>query len=142
MRRSNLEQQKGPRKLKLTEEQIQLLREPHLAYVATVNRDGSPQVTPVWVDTDGEAILFTTARGRLKCRNLERDPRVSITVVDAAKPEDRTLIARGQAVLSEEGALAHIDRLSRKYNHKPWVAVPGQTRVIVRVVPDRITTAD
>jgi len=96
----------------------------------------------VWVDTDGEAILFNTARGRLKCRNLERDPRVSITVVDAAMPEDRTLIARGRAVLTEEGGLAHIDRLSRKYNHKPWVAVPGQTRVIVRVVPDRITTAD
>jgi PPOX class probable F420-dependent enzyme len=142
MRRSDLEAKKGARTLKLTAEQAQLLRETHLAYVATVNRDGSPQVTPVWVDTDGEAILFNTARGRLKCRNLERDPRVSITVVDAANPVSRTLIARGRAVLIEEGALTHIDRLSRKYDHKPWVPVPGQTRVIVRVVPDRITAAD
>jgi PPOX class probable F420-dependent enzyme len=142
MRRPDLEPQKGPRKLKLNAEQIRLLREPHLAYVATVNRDGSPQVTPVWVDTDGEAILFNTARGRLKCRNLERDPRVSIAVVDAANPDSRTLIARGRAVLIEEGALAHIDLLSRKYDHKQWVAVPGQTRVIVRVLPDRISSAD
>jgi len=128
--------------LKLSEEQLQLLREPHLAYVATVNRDGSPQVTPVWVDTDGEAILFNTARGRLKCRNLERDPRVSITVVDAANPESRTLIARGRAVLTEEGALMHIDLLSRKYDHKPWAVVPGQTCVIVRVIPERMTAAE
>jgi len=128
--------------LKLSAEQVQLLREPHLAYVATVNRDGSPQVTPVWVDTDGEAILFNTARGRLKCRNLERDPRVSISVVDVSKKKNHTMIARGRAVLIEEGALPHIDLLSRKYDHKPWVPVPGQTRVMVRVVPDRITTAD
>jgi len=142
MRGSDLEPTKGPRKLKLSEQQIQLLREPHLAYVATVNRDGSPQVTPVWVDTDGEAILFNTARGRLKCRNLERDPRVSITVVDPANPVSRTVIARGRAELIEEGALMHIDLLSRKYDHEPWVAVPGQERVIVRVLPDRITEAD
>ena len=63
-------------------------------------------------------------------------------MVDAANPVSRTLIARGRAVLIEEGALPHIDRLSRKYDHKPWVPVPGQTRVIVRVVPDRITAAD
>jgi len=127
--------------MKLNAEQVQLLREPHIAFVATVNEDGSPQVTPVWVDTDGEAIVFNTARGRVKWRNLERDPRISISVVDAANPETRTLIARGRAVLSEEGGLEHIDFLSRKYNGEPWVPVAGQTRVIVRVVPDRVSEA-
>ena len=127
--------------MKLSADQVQLLREQHLAYVATVNLDGSPQVTPVWVDTDGEAILFNTARGRLKWRNLERDPRVSLTVVDAANPQSRTLIARGRAVLSEEGGLEHIDFLSQKYDGKPWIPVPGQRRVIVRVLPDRVSTA-
>ena len=127
--------------MKLSAEQVKLLRETHIAFVATVNRDGSPQVTPVWIDTDGEAIVFNTARGRVKCRNLERDPRVSIAVVDAANPETRTLIARGTAVLSEEGALEHIDFLSRKYGGKPWVPVAGQTRVIVRVLPDRVSEA-
>jgi PPOX class probable F420-dependent enzyme len=128
--------------MKLSAEQVQLLRETHIAFVGTVNRDGSPQVTPVWIDTDGEAIVFNTARGRVKCRNLERDPRVSISVVDAANPETRTLYARGRAVLSEEGGLEHIDSLSRKYAGKPWVPVPGQTRVIVRVLPDRISEAE
>ena len=128
--------------MKLTPELIELLREPHLAYVATVNRDGSPQVTPVWVDTDGEAIVFNTARGRLKWRNLERDPRVAVTVVDVSSPEARVLIARGRAELIEEGALEHMDTLSRKYDGKPWTAVPGQTRVIVRVIPERITGAE
>jgi PPOX class probable F420-dependent enzyme len=142
MCRSDLETQEGPRKLSLSDEHLRLLRETHLAYVATVNGDGSPQVTPVWVDTDGEAILFNTARGRLKYRNLERDPRVSITVVDAAHPVSRTLIARGRASLIEEGGLEHIDFLSRKYDGKPWVPVPGQTRVIVRVLPDRVTSAE
>jgi len=142
VRGPDLGPQKGVRKLKLTAEQLQLLREPHLAYVATANRDGSPQVTPVWVDTDGEAIVFNTARGRLKWRNLERDPRVSITVVDPANPETRVIIAKGRAVLIQEGALEHMDGLSRKYDGKPWTPVPGQVRVIVKVVPDRITGAD
>ena len=128
--------------MKLTPELIELLREPHLAYVATVNRDGSPQVTPVWVDTDGEAIVFNTARGRLKWRNLERDPRAAVTVVDVSSPEGRVLIARGRAELIEDGALEHMDTLSRKYDGKPWTAVPGQTRVIVRVIPERITGAE
>src|SRR6266571_3110579 len=106
----------------LSADQVQLLREPHLAFVATVNPDGSPQVTPVWVDTDGEAILFNTARGRIKCRNLERDCRVAITVADAAQPQTRTLVARGKAEIVDEGALAHIDFLSHKYEGRPWVA--------------------
>ena len=93
----------------------------------------------MWVDTDGEAIIFNTARGRLKWRNLGRDPRVSINVVDPANPETRVIIARGRAELIEDGALEHMDGLSRKYDGKPWAAVPGQTRVIVRVVPDKIT---
>jgi PPOX class probable F420-dependent enzyme len=131
-----------PSEVKLSADQVALLREPHLAYVATVNRDGSPQVTPVWVDTDGEAIIFNTARGRLKWRNLERDRRAAVTVVDVGDPEGRVLIARGRAELIEDGALEHMDTLSRKYDGKPWTAVPGQTRVIVRVIPDRITTAD
>ncbi len=142
MRGPDLGPQTGLRKLKLNPEQVQLLRETHLAYVATTNRDGSPQVTPVWVDTDGEAIIFNTARGRLKWRNLERDPRVAITVVDAANPETRVIIAKGRATLIEEGALEHMDGLSQKYDRKPWTPVPGQVRVIVRVVPERVTTSE
>jgi PPOX class probable F420-dependent enzyme len=128
--------------VKLSSEQVQLLRERHLAYVATVNRDGSPQVTPVWVDTDGVSILFNTARGRVKCQNLERDPRVAITVVDAGHPQTRTLIANGRVHLTEEGAMDQIDFLSRKYERKGWMTQPGEIRVTVSLVPDRVWEAE
>ncbi len=126
--------------MRLTPDQVALLREAHIAFVATTNADGSPQVSPVWIDTDGEAILFNTARGRVKWRNLRRDARVAVAVVDPANPEARTLAVSGRASLEESGALEHIDRLSRKYGGQAWEPVAGQTRVIVRIVPDRAWT--
>jgi PPOX class probable F420-dependent enzyme len=122
---------------KLSPQQVELLHEPQIATVATIMADGSPQLTPVWIDTDGEAILFNTAKGRVKHRNLVRDPRVAVTVVD--KDDFYRLVnVRGTAEIVEEGADAHIDKLAKKYlgvdsypGHKP-----GEQRVIVRVVPD------
>jgi PPOX class probable F420-dependent enzyme len=123
----------------LTEDQVALLREKVLAHVATVMPDGSPHVTPVWVDTDGEAVLFNTAKGRLKYRNLSRDPRVAISL--SAKDNDyRTVVMRGRAEIIEEGADAHIDRLAKKYlgaDSYPG-RQPGEVRVTVRVVPETI----
>jgi PPOX class probable F420-dependent enzyme len=123
----------------LTEDQVALLREKVLAHVATVMPDGSPHVTPVWVDTDGEAVLFNTAKGRLKYRNLSRDPRVAISL--SAKDNDyRTVVMRGRAEFIEEGADAHIDRLAKKYlgaDSYPG-RQPGEVRVTVRVVPETI----
>jgi PPOX class probable F420-dependent enzyme len=122
---------------KLSPQQVELLHEPQIATVATVMADGSPQLTPVWIDTDGEAILFNTAKGRVKHRNLVRNPRIAVTVVD--KDDFYRLVnVRGTAEIVEEGADAHIDKLAKKYlgvdsypGHKP-----GEQRVIVRVVPD------
>jgi PPOX class probable F420-dependent enzyme len=122
----------------LTEEQANVLRGKHLAYVATVNRDGSPQVTPVWVDTDGEAVIMNTAIGRVKERNLRRDPRVMIAVNDPANPNATQVLIRGRAQLIEEGAKEVIDRLARKYtglDEYPWLQ-PGERRVTIRVVPN------
>jgi PPOX class probable F420-dependent enzyme len=123
----------------LTEDQVALLREKVLAHVATVMPNGSPQVTPVWVDTDGEAVLFNTAKGRLKYRNLRRDPRVAISI--AARENDyRTVVMRGRAEFIEEGADDHIDRLAKKYlgaDSYPG-RQPGEVRVTVRVVPETI----
>ena len=123
----------------LTDDQVALLRDKVLAHVATVMPDGSPHVTPVWVDTDGEFVLFNTAKGRLKYRNLSRDPRVAISL--SAKDDDyRTVVLRGRAEFIEEGADAHIDRLAKKYlgvdsyPHRQ----PGEVRVTVRVVPETI----
>ena len=123
------------------DEAVYLLEGRHIAHVATVNADGSPQVTPVWIDHDGDMILFNTTTGRVKERNLRRDPRVAISIIDAEKP-DQPLTIRGRAVeLTRQGADAHIDRLSKRYlgedpypNHRP-----GDERILVRIEPERVS---
>jgi PPOX class probable F420-dependent enzyme len=123
----------------LTKQQAQLLNARHFATVATVMPDGSPEATVVWIETDGKYIYFNTAFPRLKARNLERDPRVAITVFDPKHPYDEVLAIRGRAELIFEGADEHIDKLSRMYEGKPFKNyLPGQTRVIVKVTPERI----
>lgn len=117
-----------------------LVARPVIATVATVAADGSPQATPVWIETDGDDLVFNTARGRVKERNLERDPRVAVTVID---PDDsyNVLVAVGRVVSMEtEGADAHIDKLAKKYlgvDEYP-MRTEGEVRTIVRVRPDRI----
>lgn len=122
---------------KLSPQELELLHEPQIATVATVMADGSPQLTPVWIDTDGEAILFNTAKGRVKHRNLVRNPRVAVTVVDK-NDFYRLVNVRGTAEIVEQGADEHIDKLAKKYlgaDSYPWRKADEQ-RVIVRVVPD------
>ena len=80
----------------LTQRQIEFLRRRQFAHVATVNPDGSPHVTALWVDTDGVAVLLNTALGRVKARNLERDPRIAISLVDSENPYD-SLTIQGRA---------------------------------------------
>lgn len=124
----------------LSDQQKAFLGEPHLAVVTTLMPDGSPQSTVVWVDRDDEHLQFNTARGRVKTRNLERDPRISVVVFDPANPFERTLSVRGRAELTDEGADEHIDRLARKYlgqDRYPWRR-PGERRVTVRVIAGTI----
>jgi PPOX class probable F420-dependent enzyme len=122
----------------LTEEQARLLLEPNFATVGTLNPDGSPQLTVVWIDWDGEHVLFNTAAGRAKPRNLERDPRVTVLVVDR---EDgyRWVAVRGTAELTTEGADEHIDKLARKYTGAEWQPKPGERRLLVRVRPGHVS---
>jgi PPOX class probable F420-dependent enzyme len=124
-------------KKKLTEEDVKLLEEPQLAHVATVGPDGSPQVTPVWVDTDGEALLFNTAEGRVKHRNIVENPNVAVSITDR-NDDYRVVTVRGRAELVHEGADDHIDKLAKKYlgaDSYPF-RKDDETRVIVRVVPE------
>jgi PPOX class probable F420-dependent enzyme len=123
---------------KLSPDDVALLNEPQLAHVGTVSPSGAPQVTPVWVDTDGEAVLFNTAKGRAKHRNLVANPSVFISVADRAN-DYRTLLVRGTAEFIEVGADEHIDKLAKKYlgaDSYPF-RNPAEQRVIVRVVPER-----
>jgi PPOX class probable F420-dependent enzyme len=101
--------------------------------------DGSPEATVVWIETDGKYIYFNTAFPRLKARNLERDPRVAITVFDPKHAYKDVLAIRGRAELIHEGAKEHIDKMARLYPRRPFKGFrPDQTRVIVKVTPERI----
>ncbi|MBO4143310.1 PPOX class F420-dependent oxidoreductase [Micromonospora tulbaghiae] len=120
----------------LSEEDLALLGEPQLAHVATVEADGTPHVTPVWVDTDGEHVVFNTAKGRQKYLNMSRNPVVAVSVADKAD-DYRTLWIKGTVEFVTEGADEHIDRMAKKYlgqDTYPWRR-PGEERVIVRVTP-------
>jgi PPOX class probable F420-dependent enzyme len=122
----------------LTAEQAQLLLEPNFATVGTLDPDGSPQLTIVWIDWDGDNVLFNTAVGRAKPRNLERDPRVSILVTDRADGY-RWVEILGRAELTTEGADEHIDKLARKYTGNGWEPRAGEQRLLVRVRPERVS---
>ena len=110
------------------------------AHVATVGRDGTPQVTPVWVDYDGTHVRVNTARGRVKDRNLQRSPKVALSVQDPDNPY-RYVQVRGRVVeMTEKDADAHIDALSKKYTGQDKYANrrPGEVRVIVKILPEKV----
>jgi PPOX class probable F420-dependent enzyme len=123
----------------LTDEQRRFLEQPYYATVTTVREDGSPHTTVVWVDVDEEGVLFNTATGRAKPRHIERDPRVSLTVID---PQDgyKWISIDGRAEVTTEGANASIDKLAKKYlgqDSYPWHK-PEEQRLIVRIRPDHV----
>jgi len=111
---------------------------PHLT---TVMPDGSPQVTPVWWDFDGTHIRINSAKGRVKDRNMRRDARVALAVVDPDNPY-RHLLVRGRVVeITEASADAHIDALAKKYlgqDRYPYRR-PGEVRVTYRIEPERVS---
>jgi PPOX class probable F420-dependent enzyme len=123
----------------LSERARALLTGPNIAHLATLMPDGSPQVTPVWVDTDGRDVLVNTADGRLKVHNVRRDPRVALDVTDRANPYVAVLI-RGRVVdISAEGARDHIDRLARRYTGaERYPGDAAERRLILRIRPERV----
>jgi PPOX class probable F420-dependent enzyme len=125
---------------KLSEKQAALLRGRNWGTVTTLRADGSPHSTPVWIDTDGENVLFNTSVGRAKERHLRRDPRVSVVVLPAEDQQSGYVSVTGTAELTEEGGEDHIHKLAKKYigqDTYPWLQ-PGERRVIVKIKPDKI----
>ena len=123
---------------KLTKAQVRMFTEPYYAVATTVRPDGSPQSTVVWVDYDGENVVFNTAEGRAKPRHIRANPNVSVAVVD---PEDayRWIAVSGPAEMFEENAAEHINRLAHKYWGRDYELPAGQRRLIVRIKPERVT---
>lgn len=114
------------------------------AYLGTVMPDGTPQVTPVWIDYDGVYILVNTARGRLKDRNMEARPQVGMTIQDP-QARYRYLAIQGRVigiVEDDEGAHEHINMLSRRYDGKDFNYPPGQFRRIFKIRPEKVFTGD
>lgn len=127
---------------KLPAKAVELLRKPVLGHIATVMRDGSPQVTPVWVDTDGQYILVNTAEGRVKARNLKRNPRVALSVVDPSSPMAGSLVVRGTVVeTTKDITKDHISFLAHKYTgvERYTSRSPGEVRVILKIRVDSIS---
>src|SRR5579862_7681902 len=112
------------------------------ASLATVMPDGNPQVTPVWCDFDGKHVLVNSAKGRVKDRNMRREPRVSLALIDPDNPY-RYLQLQGRVVeITEDGAAAHIDRMAKKYmgvDKYPY-SQPGEVRALYKIEPDRTST--
>ena len=110
------------------------------ASLGTLMPDGSPQVTPVWVDIENGHLLFNSARGRQKDKNVRRDPRVTLALIDPENPY-RYLEVRGRVVeITEKGAAQHIDKLAKKYlgvDKYPY-AQPGEVRVLYRIEPEHV----
>ncbi len=124
----------------IPEKFLDLFSKRAFAHLATLMPDGRPQVSPVWIDFDGRHVVFNTARDRQKDRNLRRDPRVSLSILDPENPY-RYLEIRGRvAEVTEEGADAHIDRLAKKYldlDAYPY-RQPDEVRVIFRIAPEHV----
>jgi PPOX class probable F420-dependent enzyme len=121
----------------LTEEHARLLKGRNFASVATVGPDGVPQVTPNWVDWDGEHVLINTAEGRVKPRNIRERPVIAVLVVNHENPYQYVSIT-GPAEISEDGAEDHINDLAHRYYGRDFNYREGEKRLIVRVRPRRV----
>ena len=119
-----------------------LFQKKAFASLATIMPDGKPQVTPVWIDYDGKHLLVNSAKGRVKDRNMRRDPRVSLALIDPDNPY-RHVAVQGRVVeVTEAGADQHIDKMAKKYlgQDKYPFRQPGEVRVIYKIEPERAST--
>jgi PPOX class probable F420-dependent enzyme len=124
----------------LTPRAIELLKGKNFGALATLMPDGAPQVTIVWVDTDGRDVIFNTAEGRQKMRNLRQNERVSLAVIDQENPYSFVEIRGRVAGMTHEGAVESIHELHRKYHGSGQHSLqPNEQRVLIRIEPERVS---
>ena len=125
----------------LPDDLLARLRANSTCYIATIMKDGSPQLTQVWVDTDGEHVIVNSVDTHLKVRNLRRDPRVAVTISDPARPGAFYQV-RGRAIsITDEGGTEHIEHMAQKYTggSYPWYGGRDQVRVIITIEAEKIS---
>jgi PPOX class probable F420-dependent enzyme len=125
----------------LPENVTKLFKDKNYGIVTTLRQDGTPHSTPVWIDSDGERVMFNTAVGRAKERHLRKNPWVSITVLPSENLQSGYVVVYGKAVGFDESEKAneHIDAMAQKYLGEakyPWLA-PDEQRVIIEIEPER-----
>lgn len=121
---------------------LDLFQKKAFAHLATINSDGSPQVTPVWCDYDGQHVLINSAKGRRKDKNMREHPRVALSIQDPENPY-RYLEVRGPVdEITEAGASAHIDKMAKKYLgvDKYPNRQPGEVRVLYKIKPEHTSS--
>jgi PPOX class probable F420-dependent enzyme len=127
---------------KVTDPSVRKLFEgKNFVFISSIMRDGSPQVTPTWVDIENGNILVNTAIGRIKHKNISRDPRVALAIADQNNPYDMVTV-RGRTIeqLTGDAAEEHIDKMAKKYIGKdkyPFRS-PGEKRVILKIKPEKV----
>jgi PPOX class probable F420-dependent enzyme len=128
----------------ITEQVARLFQEKNFAFVSTLMKDGSPQITPTWVDIEKNneyTILVNTAEGRIKHKNLARDPRLAISVVNGGNPYEMvTIQGKVTEQITQAAAEEHIDKLAKKYlgvDKYPGRS-PGEKRVILKIKPGKV----
>lgn len=124
----------------ITDSAINLFRGKNFAFVASLMNDGSPQITPVWIDYDGQFLLINTAEGRTKQKNFARDPRIAVSVVDQNNPYNMLSIRGNVVEQTTNGADEHIDKLAKRYlgvDKYPFRS-PDEKRIILKIKPEKI----
>jgi PPOX class probable F420-dependent enzyme len=118
-----------------------LFEDKNFVFLSSLMKDGSPHVTPTWVDIENGNILINTAIGRIKQKNISRDPRVALAIADQNNPYDMVTI-RGKVIeqISGDPAEEHIDKLAKKYIGKDKYPgrSPGEKRILLKIKPERI----
>ena len=119
---------------------IDLFRDKNLVFVATIMRDGSPQLSPVWANYEDGHILINTAEGRIKHKNVKRDPRVAVSVVSKNNPLDMTTIRGRVEKILPDYEYKHADILTKQYmgiDHYPFKR-PDERRIVLKIKPERV----
>jgi PPOX class probable F420-dependent enzyme len=120
-----------------------LLEEKNFAFLATLNKDGSPQVTPTWVGTDGKNVLINVATYRQKFKNVSRDPRVAVTVVDMKDPYKGVIIrGRVTSIVRGKEAEDQDDDLAMKYTGHKHNRKPNTERAVLKIEPSKVVETD